>query len=111
MAVEQTVESLSPDEQRWLHSRLRARLGGELIDSNHAVEMVEGELADLLAGLLARRKDGEAQAAPSRPGGAHERDPRRRVVITGLGIITSVGQSVPAYWESLIAGRSGASYI
>src|SRR5207248_10382405 len=42
---------------------------------------------------------------------AHERDPRRRVVITGLGIISSVGRSIPEYWESLIAGRSGASYI
>jgi len=29
-----------------------------------------------------------------------------RVVITGLGVVSSVGQSAPEYWESLIAGRS-----
>jgi nodulation protein E len=30
-----------------------------------------------------------------------------RVVITGLGVVSPVGQSVPDYWASLIAGRSG----
>jgi len=29
-----------------------------------------------------------------------------RVVITGLGVVSSVGQSTQDYWESLIAGRS-----
>lgn len=30
-----------------------------------------------------------------------------RVVITGLGVVSPVGQSVSDYWASLIAGRSG----
>lgn len=30
-----------------------------------------------------------------------------RVVITGMGVISPVGLSVPAMWENLIAGRSG----
>jgi nodulation protein E len=30
-----------------------------------------------------------------------------RVVITGLGAVSSVGQSIPDYWNSLVAGRSG----
>ena len=30
-----------------------------------------------------------------------------RVVITGLGVVSSVGQSTQDYWNSLIAGRSG----
>lgn len=30
-----------------------------------------------------------------------------RVVITGLGVVSPVGQSVQNYWASLIAGRSG----
>ena len=30
-----------------------------------------------------------------------------RVVITGLGVVSSVGQSTQDYWDSLIAGRSG----
>lgn len=30
-----------------------------------------------------------------------------RVVITGLGVVSSVGQSVPDFWEAVVAGRSG----
>ena len=29
-----------------------------------------------------------------------------RVVITGLGVVSSVGQSTQDYWDSLVAGRS-----
>jgi 3-oxoacyl-[acyl-carrier-protein] synthase II len=32
---------------------------------------------------------------------------RRRVVITGLGVITSLGETVDEFWEGLCAGRSG----
>lgn len=35
----------------------------------------------------------------------------RRVVVTGLGAITPVGNDVPAMWESLLAGRSGVGRI
>lgn len=31
----------------------------------------------------------------------------RRVVVTGIGAISSVGNSVDAMWESLLAGKSG----
>jgi 3-oxoacyl-[acyl-carrier-protein] synthase II len=36
---------------------------------------------------------------------------RRRVVVTGMGAITPVGNSVAATWEALIAGRSGVAPI
>lgn len=36
---------------------------------------------------------------------------RRRVLITGVGAVTPVGIGVPAYWESLLAGRSGVGPI
>jgi 3-oxoacyl-[acyl-carrier-protein] synthase II len=36
---------------------------------------------------------------------------RRRVVITGLGVITSLGEVVDEYWEALCAGRSGVKTI
>lgn len=36
---------------------------------------------------------------------------KRRVVITGLGALTPIGNSVDEYWENLIAGRSGAAQI
>lgn len=36
---------------------------------------------------------------------------RRRVVVTGLGIVSPVGIGVDAAWENIIAGRSGISRI
>jgi len=36
---------------------------------------------------------------------------KRRVVVTGLGLVTPVGNSVEATWEALLDGRSGADYI
>ena len=36
---------------------------------------------------------------------------RNRVVITGLGAITPVGNDVDAYWNALLAGQSGAAPI
>ena len=32
---------------------------------------------------------------------------RRRVVVTGLGVVSPVGSTVPKAWENLTAGRSG----
>ncbi len=32
---------------------------------------------------------------------------KRRVVVTGLGALTPLGRDVPAFWEGLLAGRSG----
>jgi len=34
-----------------------------------------------------------------------------RVVVTGMGVVTSIGQSVPAFWASILAGRSGVKRI
>ena len=36
---------------------------------------------------------------------------RRRVVITGLGLISPVGNSVAEGWANLVAGRSGIDAI
>jgi 3-oxoacyl-[acyl-carrier-protein] synthase II len=36
---------------------------------------------------------------------------KRRVVVTGLGLVTPVGNSVEATWAALMAGRSGVDYI
>ncbi len=37
--------------------------------------------------------------------------PYKRVVVTGLGAVTPLGNSVSAYWEGLINGVSGADFI
>ena len=36
---------------------------------------------------------------------------RRRVVITGLGVITSLGETVDEMWENVCAGKSGIGPI
>ena len=35
----------------------------------------------------------------------------KRVVVTGLGAITPIGNTVPEFWENLKAGVSGAGPI
>ena len=35
----------------------------------------------------------------------------KRVVVTGLGALTPLGNSVQAYWEGLTSGKSGANFI
>jgi 3-oxoacyl-[acyl-carrier-protein] synthase II len=35
----------------------------------------------------------------------------RRVVVTGLGTLTPIGNTLPAYWEGLLSGTSGAAPI
>jgi 3-oxoacyl-[acyl-carrier-protein] synthase II len=36
---------------------------------------------------------------------------RRRVAVTGMGIVSPVGNDVPSFWDSLLAGRSGVGMI
>ncbi len=36
---------------------------------------------------------------------------RRRVVVTGLGIVSPIGNDVPSFWSSVKAGRSGIAPI
>jgi len=36
---------------------------------------------------------------------------RRRVVITGLGVVSPIGNSVPAFWNSLLEGKDGTKEI
>jgi len=35
----------------------------------------------------------------------------RRVVVTGLGALTPIGNTAPEYWNNLVAGKSGAGLI
>ena len=35
----------------------------------------------------------------------------KRVVVTGLGMVTSLGLDVPTTWEAMIAGKSGIDQI
>lgn len=35
----------------------------------------------------------------------------RRVVVTGLGVLSPIGNDIPSYWEGLVNGKSGAAPI
>jgi 3-oxoacyl-[acyl-carrier-protein] synthase II len=39
------------------------------------------------------------------------RPSERRVVVTGLGVVTSIGHDVPAFWAALIAGKIGVDRV
>ena len=36
---------------------------------------------------------------------------KKRVVVTGLGALTPIGNNVDDYWNNLVAGKSGADDI
>jgi 3-oxoacyl-[acyl-carrier-protein] synthase II len=36
---------------------------------------------------------------------------KRRVVVTGLGLVTAIGNDVPTTWNGLLTGANGADYI
>ena len=33
--------------------------------------------------------------------------PKRRVVLTGVGVITPVGNNIPDFWDAVVNGKSG----
>ena len=35
----------------------------------------------------------------------------RRVVVTGMGVISPIGLTVSSMWEALISGKSGVDYM
>src|SRR5688572_18484597 len=43
--------------------------------------------------------------------GSQMRDGERRVVVTGMGALTPVGNDVPAFWDGLVNARSGIDRI
>jgi 3-oxoacyl-[acyl-carrier-protein] synthase II len=101
---EQRLRNLSPEQRAALRRELDA------IDRGGATAPVlektlDQEIDEFVADLLARQ---EAQPQPARLG---RDDRRRRVVITGLGMISPLGLTVEENWSNLLAGKSGISYV
>jgi 3-oxoacyl-[acyl-carrier-protein] synthase II len=49
--------------------------------------------------------------SPAGPGGRAVNGDRRRVVVTGMGMVTALGNDVPTTWAGLVAGRPGIRRI
>jgi 3-oxoacyl-[acyl-carrier-protein] synthase II len=41
----------------------------------------------------------------------NQQDFPKRVVVTGLGVVSAIGQDIPTFWDSLSQGKSGVDYI
>jgi len=46
-----------------------------------------------------------------RGGGGEDMESKRRVVLTGMGAVTPIGNSFPVFWENALAGASGVGPI
>ena len=58
-----------------------------------------------------RRLRSSSRATRRSAGDSPMRDGERRVVVTGMGALTPVGNDVPAFWDGLVNGRSGITRI
>ncbi|XP_008225453.1 PREDICTED: 3-oxoacyl-[acyl-carrier-protein] synthase I, chloroplastic [Prunus mume] len=52
-----------------------------------------------------------ASSAPAVSAPKREKDPKKRVVITGMGLVSVFGNDVNAYYDKLLAGESGVGPI
>ena len=41
----------------------------------------------------------------------HKATPQRRVVVAGMGVVTSIGHDVAAFWSGLVAGKIGVDRV
>jgi 3-oxoacyl-[acyl-carrier-protein] synthase II len=71
--------------------------------------LIEEQIDTLLEEVLERSGD-ELVPLPLRVRD-DGRDERERVVVTGMGVVTSIGIGKGAFWDSLAAGHSGISLL
>jgi 3-oxoacyl-[acyl-carrier-protein] synthase II len=83
---------------------LRAELLGMLREAE--ADEMEARIDELLAEVLE-----EAPIVAPRPLGLDEEDEDRRVVVTGIGVVSPFGVGVGPFWEGLTAGRSAIGRI
>jgi 3-oxoacyl-[acyl-carrier-protein] synthase II len=53
---------------------------------------------------------GDEPLAEPQPALINQQDSKQRIVITGIGVVSPIGNTLDAFWESLAKGRSGIGY-
>ncbi len=86
------------------HKALRAELPGRF--GRTAAEDLETRIDELLAEVL---EDAPLTAAQLLP--LDEEDEDRRVVVTGMGVVSPFGTGIAPFWEGLTSGRSAITRI
>ena len=83
--------------------------------------MMQAPTVPSFAGLRARRSSVAARAPAAAPHGrrslvvrasvTREKDPKKRIVITGMGLASVFGNDPDVFYDKLLAGTSGISMI
>lgn len=98
------MTQLTSNRRAALRERLLAMA---LIRDASPPETIEEQIDKLLAEVL----DDEEPITASLPLAIDELDEDRRVVVTGIGLITPFGVGVAPFWEGIAAGRSAIGRI
>jgi acyl carrier protein len=93
-----------------------ADLGADSLDTVELVMALEDEFGSRFPTKKPRRSPpcswrSTTPSSTRRPEAARHVMSRRRVVVTGLGLISPVGNTVEEGWANLLAGKSGIANI
>lgn len=78
--------------------------GAEQLEASTTV--VDEQITQLLGGIE-KKETAEVLPRTQPQKKADERRAKRRVVVTGMGAITPLGQTIDEYWKGLLEGKSG----
>ena len=81
--------------------------GGSEVEQPKAVTaVVDKQIDELLTGIAKKAKAQRLPKTRTQRTGRGKKE-KRRVVVTGMGVVTPLGLTVDEYWQGLIEGRSG----
>lgn len=71
----------------------------------HRHQGIEKQIADSLLSFPGR------QGCRAAAGAEQASEPRRRIVVTGLGVVSCYGMDVNHFYDQLLDGKSGVTHI
>ncbi|KAH6774082.1 3-ketoacyl-acyl carrier protein synthase I [Perilla frutescens var. frutescens] len=87
--------------------------GASMFEYNglRAVEIKQFEAKGFVSTSAVRYKRIKAMAAPTVPAPKRETDPKKRIVITGMGLVSVFGNDIDTFYNKLLDGVSGITPI